>query len=543
MSDTHLPNELLLEVFKHVPRSALSSIASSNRTFCQLARPFLFAALQFLPYDIEEWKPHRRPKLRLPGPDSVAEITNRLEFFTSDQFAPMVRAIYIGVAGWRESPRETLNEPLVDRVDAHSLLHLLVSRLARFTGLRSFTAKRVFVTPDMVTALGHISQLPGHLGLETTVTGCSFADKLASETWDVDPALLLPSLPPQSLHVTYFTLFNNDRNGLCTHWLRLLSPRMLLAVNLAGAWLHELDISALPVFPNVTHLAVDLTWQRLVYSVIARFPAVEVLHLAVCHDEPFAPTNVPPFPALLELRGPLHLAAFALGTTLRRLELTGLYSPSDILSTFTNILVSVPTTIESLTLGFQMSPMVDYDAIGAIFAHFPNVKDMHLRYTAMSIGQHRQMLQHFLTHMDDLPAILPSRLTALELSCQWYQVNSPDRGYDASYDTVALRDRLLSRCQELNKVSVQGPMFALYWERLALTVRESHKSWAGRPTTSMIERTWSHMAVSKRAEDAAWIKVYKLYSGNNRTRKIRLCIRTARSQNDNGVPSSIPLVS
>ncbi|KAJ7064087.1 hypothetical protein C8F01DRAFT_1130299 [Mycena amicta] len=493
MSDTQFPNEILLEVFKNVQRSDLSSIASSNRTFCQLARPFLFAALEFLPH-VNQWEPYSQPKIRLPPLDRVAEFTKRLEFFTSDQFAPMVHAIYIGVAGRREDARdETLDEPLVDRADAHSLLHLLVSRLECFNRLQSVMVKRVFVTPDMITAIGHISQLPGHPGLDMSVVGCSVADKPGSltETWAVDPGLLLLSLPAQSLHITSFTLLNDDHNGLFTHWLRLMAPHSLRVVHLTGAWLHELDISAFPVFPNVTRLAVDFAWQQLVYSIIARFPAVQILHLTVHHDEPFVPMDVgPPFPALLEFRGALHLAAaFIPGTTLRRLELIGLNSPSDILSTFANIPASVPATIEFLTLGVSISiaespPALGYDAIGAIFSHFPNVKDLHLRYV-VSVDQQWQMLQHLLTHMDDLHLTLPSRLTTLKVSCQLYQSKSPSLGYDASYDTIALRDRLLSRCQDLENISFEGPMFALHWECVGLTVRESHSgSWELR------ERMW-----------------------------------------------------
>ncbi|KAJ7053157.1 hypothetical protein C8F01DRAFT_1089801 [Mycena amicta] len=122
---------------RHVRRSDLCSVASSNRTFCELARPFLFADLDFLPYNIDNSDPDGDTKLRLPPPHGVAEFTKRLEVLTSNHLAPMIHITYIGVVRRSDVRLMALDpeEPMVDRVDAHSLLHLLVSRLECFTGL------------------------------------------------------------------------------------------------------------------------------------------------------------------------------------------------------------------------------------------------------------------------------------------------------------------------------------------------------------------------------------------------------------------------
>ncbi|KAJ7050818.1 hypothetical protein C8F01DRAFT_1263722 [Mycena amicta] len=352
------PNELHFEVLKHLSPHHLLPISLANRTFSQLATPLLFADLQFIPYDIENWATHTR--IRLPSPERVAAFTQRLDFVASDRIAPVVRAIHIDIVGRAEPRREYIDdsEPWVyhdyhDEAESsaavHSLLYLLLSRLERFTGLRTFTAKQVSMTTDAITSLARISQLPGHLGIAMSIMNCSFLGNTA----------LLPSLPAECLHLTSFTLATDDDKTLGMHWMPLLSPHLLQAVDLGNAWLRELNLAALPVFPTVTHLAINLTKvpdrHTRLWSAIAKFPAVQVLNLKLVphDDEVFVPLHLPPFPALLEFTGPLPFAAvFVPGTVLTRLELVPPSTPAEIIAAFANL--SLSPTIEDLSLVFRI---------------------------------------------------------------------------------------------------------------------------------------------------------------------------------------------
>ncbi|KAJ7060752.1 hypothetical protein C8F01DRAFT_1369677 [Mycena amicta] len=322
------PNELHFEVLKHLSPHHLLPISLANRTFSQLATPLLFADLQFIPYDIENWATHTR--IRLPSPERVAAFTQRLDFVASDRIAPVVRAIHIDIRAW---VYHDYHDEAESSAAVHSLLYLLLSRLERFTGLRTFTAKQVSMTTDAITSLARISQLPGHLGIAMSIMNCSFLGNTA----------LLPSLPAECLHLTSFTLATDDDKTLGMHWMPLLSPHLLQAVDLGNAWLRELNLAALPVFPT-RNASRDKPHK-----------AVQVLNLKLVphDDEVFVPLHLPPFPALLEFTGPLPFAAvFVPGTVLTRLELVPPSTPAEIIAAFANL--SLSPTIEDLSLVFRI---------------------------------------------------------------------------------------------------------------------------------------------------------------------------------------------
>ncbi|KAJ7060735.1 hypothetical protein C8F01DRAFT_1140756 [Mycena amicta] len=490
------PNELRLEVLKHLPPHHLLPISLANRTFSQLATPLLFADLQFIPYDMKNWA--RITQIRLPSPERVAAFTQRLDFVASDRIAPVVRAIHIDIVGRADPRREYVEdrEPWVypdesdlesesdSYGDVHSLLYLLLSRLERFTGLRTFTAKQVSMTTDAITSLARISQLPGHLGIAMSIINCSFLGNTA----------LLPSLPAECLHLTSFTLATEDEKRLGTHWMPLLAPHLLRAVDLGNAWLHELNLAALPVFPSVTHLAINLTrlsdHHARLWSAIAKFPAVQVLNLKLVphDDEVFVPLNLPPFPALREFTGaPPFAAGFVPGTALTRLELVHPSTPAEIIAALANL--SLSPTIEDLSLVFRIPATAaladsDYDPIGPIFALFPNVKVLDLRYIVSSV-------QQLLTHFDTLHEILPSLLTSLAVITKYIRVTAGDAnerepGFYPLYDPARLRAQLLTRCLAMTKLRFNGPTFNLQWTKFVENndrygpgsrVEESHKSW------------------------------------------------------------------
>ncbi|KAJ7050803.1 hypothetical protein C8F01DRAFT_1177578, partial [Mycena amicta] len=489
------PNELRLEVLKHLPPHHLFPISLANRTFSQLATPLLFADLQFIPYDIQNWPWATRTGIRLPSPERVAAFTQRLDFVASDRIAPVVRAIHIDIAGRADPRREYIHygEPWVypdeaeseaeseSYADVHSLLYLLLSRLERFTGLRTFTAKQVSMTTEAIASLARISQLPGHLGIAMSVMSCFFLGNTA----------LLPSLPAECLHLTSFTLETQDEKRLGTHWMPLLAPHLLRAVDLGNAWLGELNLAALPVFPSVTHLAINLT--RLpdhhtpLWSAIAKFPAVQVLNLVLIphDDEVFVPLHLPPYPALREFTGALPFAAaFVPGTALTRLELIAPSTPTEIISAFANL--SLSPTIQDLSLVFRIPTTAlassDYDPIGPIFALFPNVKVLDLSYIVSSA-------QQLLTHFDTLHEILPPLLTSLAVITRYMRFSAgdaPEPGFYPLYDPARLRAQLLTRCPGMTKIRFNAPTYTLQWTKFVeyndrygpgSRVEESHKSW------------------------------------------------------------------
>ncbi|KAJ7060751.1 hypothetical protein C8F01DRAFT_1290626 [Mycena amicta] len=124
----------------------------------------------------------------------------------------------------------------------------------------------------------------------------------------------------------------------------------------------------------------------------------------------------------------------------------------------------------------------DYDPIGPIFALFPNVKGLHLKYIVSCVPQ-------LLTHFDTLHEILPSLLTSLAVITRYIRVTAgdvPEPGFYPLYDPARLRMQLLTRCPATTKLRFNGPTFNLQWTKFVENhdrygpgsrVEESHKSW------------------------------------------------------------------
>ncbi|KAF8214356.1 hypothetical protein K438DRAFT_1563969, partial [Mycena galopus ATCC 62051] len=83
-----VPDDVWLEIFHRLPRETLKNLSLTYPTFRRLSRPILFANFHFHPYALGVY-------YRLPPAGKFEECLACLNFWSSDQIAPLVRSCNI----------------------------------------------------------------------------------------------------------------------------------------------------------------------------------------------------------------------------------------------------------------------------------------------------------------------------------------------------------------------------------------------------------------------------------------------------------------
>ncbi|KAF7376500.1 L-aminoadipate-semialdehyde dehydrogenase [Mycena sanguinolenta] len=168
MSMRQVPNELLLEIFRSLPRHTITALSLTCRKFKDISRPFLFTHLHFHPYSV------RDDAILLPPSIVVDGALECLEFWTSDEIAPHVRSCKITPSEdtmvWHqndESKWEILEFSIANPDSHYTLLDLFFERLGAFTRLRSFHAELVHFTQAGLATLCRASTL-----IDVQLVGC-----------------------------------------------------------------------------------------------------------------------------------------------------------------------------------------------------------------------------------------------------------------------------------------------------------------------------------------------------------------------------------
>ncbi|KAJ7056311.1 hypothetical protein C8F01DRAFT_935529, partial [Mycena amicta] len=88
-----LAADIWLEIAHTLPRDALATVSLANRQLRELLKALLFAHFEFHPYELQDriliGGPSDRP--RLPDAVEIRETLERLEFWSSEAIAPLVR--------------------------------------------------------------------------------------------------------------------------------------------------------------------------------------------------------------------------------------------------------------------------------------------------------------------------------------------------------------------------------------------------------------------------------------------------------------------
>ncbi|KAJ7124012.1 hypothetical protein C8R43DRAFT_40226 [Mycena crocata] len=429
-SGQRVPDELLLEVFSRLPPNTLKEVALASRTFNRVSFPFRFRNFAFQPHALNPTGSLLLP----PSPTAVIKAFSRLEFWSSDGVAPLVRSCQITAWGAALGPVQlsfsTTHSPYVLR-DA------VFECLPKFRGLKRIRFDSVHFTLEGINSLCEMPALT-HLNIEW----CQFVagERLSSAS--------------QKLRVASFTISDHHTSDAFHSWLPLLHPDCLRELDVAMAVPFHLFGDVASSFPRVHTLSASIGTKSLLLQSRngARFPGVKVFVVRGWSIGPDAVVQCTAFPMLTDYTGPrLSLPMFATQATLTRLTVWA--CPSEILiSQLREIQIS--NNITALDVAFT-----DFDRTipRALCAFFPRLTE--LRF---GVALNEIMKESFFQALAD-PRDLPTTLIALrwEFRPEYEQPTLPD----TAIDFEQLREGLVARCPALAVLYMDGHQFAYRWHK------------------------------------------------------------------------------
>ncbi|KAJ7776909.1 hypothetical protein DFH07DRAFT_979118 [Mycena maculata] len=431
---SRVPNELWLEIFQHLPTDTLKNLALTYHRFQILSRSFIFASFTFHPYGIYTDEYRENPPLLLPPAAAVASYLERLDFWTSDEIAPLVRSCRVDPwYAWRRGDCVPTPTPYLLR-DA------FFARLGRFS-LERLHAKTLHFTRAGLAALCGLSL--HHLGLEM----CSFP------TGDPGRASLALSIPSFTFQTNWHPPF------AAASWVPRLRPDRLRVLQISAdpAFLGDLVHDA---FPRVQRLALTLdpAHMPLNLAFLAKFPGVQVFRMDAYHrtEGPLPPMQGagigPALPALKEYRGTYQaLPAFLALPTLARVVTS--CSAAHLAAA---LHARPPTSVTALHLELDN---FDAAALDPICAVFPRLLELRIKITFAVAGDEHAIPSLF-RGLAAAPRVPPG-LACLVLECTFAY---PD-GAGAVPGLPAVRDALVARCPRLTSLWIDGHNFLLQWRK------------------------------------------------------------------------------
>ncbi|KAF7297537.1 hypothetical protein MIND_00987900 [Mycena indigotica] len=446
-----LPDELLLEILRHLPKGDLFSVTYASRHLCALARTFLYTGFTFHPYVFEA----EAAVLRCPPPEQCNELLEQLAFLASQEIAPYVRFVHVRLNRLRRNHPDfvRVNSGIsfalfADEDDTDAMLPPFFFTLEAFRNLRVFDAQRLLFTSTALAALAQLQSLE------------------QVSMWDCTLALSLPLLPTQAkMHVVSLSLLQGDDPDL---WLQLVVPAALRKLYVSGA--HEFgcaDFSSLPVFANLADVTIPLRQAELsamLPLLNAAFPSMELLRIDGGSrgeaDAYVSPSNA--FDHLKELHGRRNAAvAFLALASIHVLTLHITDAPT-LLASFGVLPSAAFAALTNLSL--QLERCDTSELLGSILGHFPVLQAFTVDL-ALDRHAHRAARHSILALVTTLPPLLPPTLHILRLYAQAY--GRPDAvGPDADYaipDPRVVHTQAVERCPKLAVVEIRVPLFRLRW--------------------------------------------------------------------------------
>ncbi|KAJ7061647.1 hypothetical protein C8F01DRAFT_1230885 [Mycena amicta] len=449
-----IPPEIWSEVFAELDKNALQALRLSDQAFAQLTRPHLFSSFIFHPHANESdvpGPPGRGPRL-LPAAEKAEHYLNRLEFWLSDDIAPLVRSCE--VVPWSPSKAEYYG-PFTKSDDPNRGMDAFADGLARFSGLRSFFVSQVSLGEAISTSVAHMSSL-----CELRVFFC--------ETVFLGPVRIPTTGGPRISTVWFVGSTAEPSRDLIKLWTPFLDPRYLRDVRLdAGlrSWNENLDI--IPVFGGVTRLLIAASASsRALSSILAKFPAVEDLEvLAWSVDDlvkhAFAVGSRSFIGSLKKLKAPHQLLPILLpqASCLTHLVVhMGSHALDNLTSPFTSNPLSNLVSL-TLTLGH-----LSLHALAIILNPFPGLRALYIiQRSAFRDTDIYQFLSEIVK-----ASVLPAEITLFAFA---YSPRSDDQGNPQppppphSLDVISLRDAFLAQYPALTELALDADGFIITWSR------------------------------------------------------------------------------
>ncbi|KAJ7025095.1 hypothetical protein C8F04DRAFT_1239359 [Mycena alexandri] len=495
---TLLPNELWLEVLHNLPPEGLSNIASTHRNLHALIRPLIFKKFTYYPYNFWHHQQHGRI-IHHPPPAQAAHILEQLEFWASDEIAPLVRACEVVSSGeWRHTAGEhgtveylDLDENLGENPDSpagYALLDAFFLHLGRFTGLRTLHTHTADVRFSAL-AINALCLLP-------------VLDDLRIQAYNI--AADTPANPSLRLSVSRLalvqTLWSHTQNAV---WLRILDRECLRELVVTGRDL-EAEVSSIlegMPFPNVHSLKLSLAntpSKSQTSAILSQLPSIRELALLGAEPEiPNIPTAALDFtwgvdgsdhggdmrlPALTHYSGPLVTVPTFI-STLTKLAITApACKPDDVIRVLRGTWRR-PTNISSLTLELDLARdgEVMYAGLEVLGSFLEGVEE--LKVTVCLSNKHHWDYEElnqvpsannfkFFRDLARDPTAFPASLRRLAISWRLpvngvfskYHYKARDRS-DTDINLVDLRESLLGQCVGLSALWIDGYDFGLSWFR------------------------------------------------------------------------------
>ncbi|KAJ7201839.1 hypothetical protein GGX14DRAFT_464113 [Mycena pura] len=340
-------NELLLKIFAHLDCPTLRKVALANRTFSRLARTFLFSHFAVSRY-VACLEKHKRDPV---SASQLLQLSQCLDFWTSEEIAPLVRSCEI-------SPRRWITDK---EVAVPQLLATFFHHIERFAALRRLNLSYFQLTGLAVSALARLPMLS-----ELTLEDCEVANTDS-----------MPSVS-NTLRLFHFSYSSSER---VEQWLPLLEPSCLRVLHIGAAPNNGVVI---PVFPYVRDLqfCIDQTPTPADITFLQKLPGVTKLYIVLeWTDSPRPPLVTLPadvLPILADLRGPmLALQLFLARDTLTRIETDDEESLDD----FVIELQRLPAPLTNLIhLDATFMSSCTATALEAIFTSLPRLQDVKITF-------------------------------------------------------------------------------------------------------------------------------------------------------------------
>ncbi|KAJ7056310.1 hypothetical protein C8F01DRAFT_1155611 [Mycena amicta] len=472
-----LAADIWLEIAHILPRDALATVSLANRRLRELLKALLFAHFDFHPYELQErlLVGSDFPRLpRLPDPVGLQNTVERLEFWSSEAIAPLVRTCAVSpwhepMEGWTFSASPT---PFM-------LLETFFQHLERFKRLRGLTLRRAnfhySILVDSCAALKldyleveHCGVVPPAdivTGNRIRISRFFFADRAFDE---------------RSLAV-WLTGF--DRDALQDLELHCHFPLRTRGELVVGPFANV----------GVMSLTMDFGFHEDL-RLLAYFPALTSLSIRHwrnnSEDFILPPPGSVHFPQLKILNTTWDLLPLLLSADFTpALEKLGVYActPSSLISGLRTTLSPHSTqTISSLVLMLDHEGESDWESmqercdsarngLEKILGFFPLLKELRVTYlfnSFLEVDDEENVQSISAKYFAALPTIGSLGQTLTTLFITWAFEDDSLAEYASSYrrhgasedQLVATKNALLERCPELKNVWLDGNLFIYRWQ-------------------------------------------------------------------------------
>ncbi|KAJ7644769.1 hypothetical protein FB45DRAFT_898627 [Roridomyces roridus] len=450
-----IPNELWLQIFQLLPRESIKQLFSSDRRFSAISRTLLFSHLVFHPYHIRHfWEP---TIVTRPSPQYIQLALDRLNFWSSDEIAPLVRECTIMPLDlkWERSDS-------ADPSSSHDLLTTFFDRIDRFGGLRMVRARYMCFSQATLATLCHLPCLDNVVMDNSGV---------ADSEGHIESGLQL-----HASRFVYRDLWGgiSGMKGLQL-WIPLLNPDDLRELDISGG----ADMPAGPPFHNVHRLHAQLDCESAsdIFAIWSRFPAVRVLAFKASKSaaqsltEASAAEAAHVLPLLEEYNSYCQLLPLLPSRpTLTRLVVDSC-APGELVSGLRGM---VNNNLHITSLDATLNATLRENSFIAICKSLPKLVGLHInilttvkRWEYEQAGKVERATDFFST-LAETPT-LPPTLERLAITWKF------DEGLDPLCSPVEripdfprMRDSLVGKCPDLKTLWLDGDDFLFGWRRYSV---------------------------------------------------------------------------